>query len=133
MPKKSVAEQIEAYTKLDRKQKQRIQQLERDIQDANKEIFADKEVLLDEVRTLGNDWKQGRAILDMLLSKQEIAMLQSKAIYNEEKEQFEIDKYIMREKRQSLPKLAISKRASLNEKQETTEPKLSIKCLSNPQ
>jgi len=69
VPKRPLSEQLEAYTKLDRKQKQRIKQLEREIVDANKEIFADKEVLLDEVRTLTSDSKLNRAILEILLSK----------------------------------------------------------------
>lgn len=135
VPKRSASEQVEAYAKLNKKQKQRIKQLEREILDANKETFADKEVLLDEVRTLLNDFKLNRAILEMLLSREELATLQRNAVYNDEKEFYELARFMMKEKRSTLPKLSLTKgssnRPSINGDPQTEpiEQKTSIKCL----
>jgi hypothetical protein len=71
----------------------------------------------------------------MLLTKDEVNLLQTCASYNDEKETFELPKFNLKEKRPSLPKLVLEKINSSSDKIDSIKAELkktSIKYINTP-
>lgn len=105
----NLQEEVSDKTKLLNKLRKRYKAALAEIQDLEGEHYNEKADLLDTIRTMEVDLGFYKAIVDMMLNENNLYKIKSKSSYNDEKSEWEVPPFVMKDKQMNLPKLGLQK------------------------
>ena len=96
---------VDQYKNLVKKYKAKIHSLEVELKDINHENYMDKEILLDDVRVITKENKLLEGIINIMLLSSELESVKEASEYNQEKQEYKIPPFYMKNKTLVFPKL----------------------------